>query len=376
MWMYRQATGMNQSHVRVLTQDYQNRERFPATNIAVDVVDAWRVPAGRWQRYYHYLSNWRTGFFRGTKSEIEWWRAKAAAERPSVALCHYGPIALRMLPLFRQLGIPLVAHFNGFDLPKQPHDTRYARRLKRAFPALAGCVVVAPHMREWLLNSGLPEEKLRYIPYGVPLEDFKADNLADVRQCNFLIVGRLVEKKQPDLTIRAFAKCVEKFPDCRLTIVGDGPLRSECERLVSDLGVAQWIEFLGACSAEEVKSLLSKSSVFVQHSVTASNGDMEGWPVAIAEAAASGLPVISTRHASIPDQVLHGVTGLLCDELDWKSMADHMMQLAGDSSTRKEMGLAAREHMKQFDSSRQIAALEEYLHTVAAGKSDHHKAVS
>jgi glycosyltransferase involved in cell wall biosynthesis len=110
---------------------------------------------------------------------------------------------------------------------------------------------------------------------------------------------------------------------------------------------------------------LARASVFIQHSVTAANGDKEGWPVALAEAAASGLPIVATTHASIPEQVGHGESGLLCDEGDWQAMGKFMQQLADDIALRRAMGAAARSRIAAYDSAVQIAALEEVLLSVA-----------
>src|SRR5690606_38663847 len=86
---------------------------------------------------------------------------------------------------------------------------------------------------------------------------------------------------------------------------------------------------------------------FVQHSMTAPDGDIEGMPVAILEAASSGLPVVSTYHAGIPEAVLHGQTGFLVEEVDVDGMAAYMVKLATDPLLARNLGLAARKHMEQ-----------------------------
>jgi glycosyltransferase involved in cell wall biosynthesis len=78
----------------------------------------------------------------------------------------------------------------------------------------------------------------------------------------------------------------------------------------------------------------------------ASSGDREGTPVAILEAAASGLPVIATRHAGIPEAVIHGETGLLVDELDIEAMAEHIAVLATDAGLAGALGRRARQHIR------------------------------
>ncbi len=175
------------------------------------------------------------------------------------------------------------------------------------------------------------------------------------------MVGRLTPKKAPAATIRAFAKCHAHYPDTRLRIIGDGSLLAECQQLVEKQKLGRAVEFLGAQPGGVVQTELAAADVFVQHSITPESGDREGWPVAIAEAAASGLPIISTRHASIPEQVVEGETGFLVEEHDWESMADYMVELAGDPARRIAMGAQARKHISNWNTEDQVRKLETIL---------------
>jgi glycosyltransferase involved in cell wall biosynthesis len=99
-----------------------------------------------------------------------------------------------------------------------------------------------------------------------------------------------------------------------------------------------------------VADLMAKADIFLQHSATdPTNGDMEGLPVAILEAMARGLPVVSTRHAGIPEQVVEEETGFLVDEGDVDGMAKGILRLAIDPSLRQRMGQAGhRRAMENF----------------------------
>jgi glycosyltransferase involved in cell wall biosynthesis len=87
---------------------------------------------------------------------------------------------------------------------------------------------------------------------------------------------------------------------------------------------------------------MKQARAFVQHSVTASHGDSEGTPVAILEAGAIGLPVVSTRHGGIKDVVVEGQTGFLVEEGDVQGMAERMLCLARDASLAERLGCNAR----------------------------------
>src|SRR5690606_14972407 len=102
------------------------------------------------------------------------------------------------------------------------------------------------------------------------------------------------------------------------------------------------VTFLGNLGHDSVCAEMKNARALVQHSIRATNGDSEGTPNAIMEAGASGLPVVSTRHAGIPDVVIEGTTGFLVDERDTDAMAVHMLTLAQNPNLAAKMGQAAR----------------------------------
>jgi len=110
---------------------------------------------------------------------------------------------------------------------------------------------------------------------------------------------------------------------------------------------------------------------FLQHSIRASDGDSEGTPVAILEAQASGLPVIATRHAGIPDVVIEGRTGFLVDEGDVKRMAEGIARVAEDSPLATALGAAGRSRvLESFTMERSIDRLWGIIERALAGVAD------
>src|SRR5690606_9989960 len=120
-----------------------------------------------------------------------------------------------------------------------------------------------------------------------------------------------------------FKKAAENHSDAKLIMAGDGQLLNTCQNLIRYLGIESQVEFVGIIAPEKFRHLLTESRGLVQHSITAESGDMEGTPVAVLEASAAGIPVISTFHAGIPDVIKNGETGLLCEEHDVYGMAAH-----------------------------------------------------
>ena len=295
------------------------------------------------------------------------WRRVLADRRPDVVLAQYGTNGMWCMDACKSAGVPLVVHFHGYDASGMLRQKVYRRRLGKLFEQAAAVVVVSDVMRRVLEEAGCPPEKLNTIPCGVPVDEFPVGTAQADQPCRFLAVGRFVPKKAPLLTLRAFARCAEQCPDATLTMIGGGgALLDQARRWVARSEAAGRIELLGVRPIEVVRRRLLASGCFVQHSVTAPNGDMEGWPVSIAEAASSGLPIISTRHAGIAEQVVEGETGFLVDEGDWRGMADRMTELAGKPELRKDMGLAGRRHIEACgDFNLQIRKLSALLQRAA-----------
>jgi glycosyltransferase involved in cell wall biosynthesis len=89
---------------------------------------------------------------------------------------------------------------------------------------------------------------------------------------------------------------------------------------------------------------------------------MEGTPVAVLEASAAGLPVISTRHAGIPDAVIHGETGFLCAEHDVQQMAEYMMEVIENKALAKNVGQKGRALVRQeFTLEKHLKILSEAI---------------
>jgi glycosyltransferase involved in cell wall biosynthesis len=260
--------------------------------------------------------------------------------RIDVVLAEYGPTGEAMLPICRRLGIPLVVHFHGIDafhVKLLKENAQYASILREA----AAIVVVSREMEQQLLSLGCPKERLHYSCYGIDVEHFK-QALPERSGKRFLAVGRFVDKKAPHLTIAAFHQAWQQDPEMKLTMAGDGPLRESTVSLARALGVEAAVEFPGVITQDQVSSRLQQARAFVQHSVVTADNDHEGTPLSILEAMASGVPVVATRHAGIPDVVEDGVSGLLCAEQDVRTMAMNLVRLAADPALAGAMGLAGR----------------------------------
>jgi glycosyltransferase involved in cell wall biosynthesis len=265
--------------------------------------------------------------------------------RLDAVLAEYGTTGILTVAACREVGIPLIVYFHGFDASVRSVLQEHAEAYRTMFRQAAAIIAASRAIQGRLISLGAPADKVHYIPCGVDCRRFAGADPAAAAPV-MLSVGRFVEKKAPQLTIQAFAEAYRAHPDSRLRMVGDGPLLDRCRELASRLVPDRAVTFLGTQPHEAVQAEMRRARGFVQHSVEAESGDCEGTPVGILEAGASGLPVISTRHGGIPEVVVEGETGLLVDEKDVPGMAAHMIRLIREPDLAAQLGLAARRRVE------------------------------
>ena len=161
----------------------------------------------------------------------------------------------------------------------------------------------------------------------------------DTDNIQFVHVGRFHEVKNHRALIEAFSVFSKSYPNCNLTLAGDGPLLDSIKTYVNELELTERVSFLG--NVTNIPELLSKMNVFVLPSKS------EACPVVILEAMASGLPIIASEVGGIPELVTDN--GILVAPNDVSALAEAMKTLAGSQRTRKEMSVASLRNIKQFD---------------------------
>ena len=162
-----------------------------------------------------------------------------------------------------------------------------------------------------------------------------------------LAVGRLVAKKGYPVLLHALAALEADGRPVSCTIIGAGPDKEQLEALAHRLQVSSRIRFLGSRTHQEVAASYRAADVFVQASVVLANGDRDGIPNALLEAMASGLAVVATEVAGIPEVVAPGC-GLLVPPGDSALLAAALGDLAGNPALRARLGVQARRHVASF----------------------------
>lgn len=263
-------------------------------------------------------------------------------ERIDLVFAEYGTTGVSIMEACDHVAVPLVVHFHGWDAYTKYNLSTYGQDYKRMFSIAASIIAVSQHMKEQLLQLGADESKIFVNPCGADLPEKHRARPATAPP-KFVMIGRLTKKKAPLLSIEAFAAVLDHVPDASLEIIGDGPLREECHSLVKKLNIENSVILRGSQPHHEVIKLLEKARCFIQHSVTADDGDREGTPVSVLEAMGMGLPVVSTFHGGICDVIKDGDTGSLVEEHDIVGMTREMLIYAKNPSVAEKIGNKARQ---------------------------------
>ncbi|ASW57750.1 glycosyl transferase family 1 [Plantactinospora sp. KBS50] len=275
---------------------------------------------------------------------------------PALVHAHFGGDGRLIAASARRLGIPLVITLHGLDVTRQaaaagPRGLRHRRNLRAAFARASLILAVSGHIRDRAVELGADPAKLRVHHTGVPVP---AEPATAAKRWDVAFVGRFVAKKGVDDLVAALRRST-RGP--RAVFIGAGPLYA----LMRDRA-ARWgldVTFLGAQPPSVVARHLAEARILVAPSKTADDGDAEGLPTTILEAAALGVPVVSTYHSGIPEAVLDGETGLLCPEADPVALAAAIDRLLADDGLRERLGRQARRRVRErFDIAVQTRRLE------------------
>lgn len=294
---------------------------------------------------------------------------------PVLVHAHFGPDGLLALPLARALGVPLVTTLHGYDVSLTRARLlgsgslswmRYALLRGRLVAGGALFLAVSEALREKALSAGFPAERTIVHYNGVDLDRF-SPAATPAEPGLILHVGRLVEKKGTSLLIRALAEVRRGGTETRLVILGDGPLRERLAAQAASLGIGEHVEFLGNQPPEEVARWMGRAWLLAAPSLTAADGDAEGLPTVLLEAAASGLPAIGSDHSGIPEAIVDGRTGYVVPEREAAPLARRIAELVGSPHLRAAMAVEARALAEsRFDRARQAALLELHYDRVLA----------
>ncbi|MEJ5301154.1 MAG: glycosyltransferase [Thermodesulforhabdaceae bacterium] len=260
-----------------------------------------------------------------------------------------GPMGLAALAVARILSIPIVATYHTalpeyvFRLTEDEVLESITRRYIMWFYNQMDRVYVpsSATARE-LINQGLPQDKILIYPRGVDIRRFSPEKYSPRFRLQHqldgkaaaLYVGRLSKEKDLDILCRAFRRLHEKEPKTALVIVGDGPYRSEMEKMLSGTHAV----FTGYLTGDALYEAYASCDFFVFPSTTDTFGNV------VLEAQASGLPVIVSDRGGPQENIIPGRTGWIFPGRDEDSLLQIMEKMCLDVSIRSQMGKEARKN--------------------------------
>ncbi len=206
---------------------------------------------------------------------------------------------------------------------------------KQSLRKAQNITVVSSALKEYI-NSFYPNNKTSVIPMGCDTSIFNPEKrienyFGQKNKKAILFVGRLAEKKGVTYLIEA----MKKVDDAILFIVGKGNLEKDLKEQAKDQG--DKIVFLGPKTHKELPVIYSSADVFVVPSITAKDGDKEGFGLVILEAMASGVAVVASNSGGIPDIIEDGINGLLCEEKNSDEIAFCIKRIISDNHLSKSL---------------------------------------
>jgi len=291
------------------------------------------------------------------------WKAKKHG--CSLIHAHFANTGWKFIPVTRLLGIPLVVAFYGYDYDLLPNTQPvWKKRYRQLFKHGVLFLTEGEFGRIKLIEKGLSPDKVKVHHLGIDVDGitFKVRKLKSGDTLRLVQVANLVEKKGHRILIEAMRILKERgtIENVSLTLIGDGLLKKDMVTLTQQYQLENNTTFVDHLPYENLHQELLKYHVFVHPSVTTSDGDCEGGaPVVLLDAQATGMPVISTFHCDIPEEVLHGRTGLLVPEGNAMALADAIERFLNAPDMLEQYGTASREHVeKNYSACKQAEFLE------------------
>ncbi|WP_415890388.1 glycosyltransferase [Neptuniibacter sp. SY11_33] len=272
-----------------------------------------------------FLFNWRRLGWLRKVSVKDYMLARSFENISGPVICHFGPVGARLarlkyLKVVRDVKILTV--FHGYDISVKKELEKEKNNYETLFAVGDLMLPISKYWAKRLMTMGCAENKIHVHHMGVDVRDFNFKYRSEISNTISLIcVCRFVEKKGIFVLLNALAKLPNKY---QLTLVGDGPLKNEIVNLVDKLGIRGRVNLTGPLASGDVSKKLLLADAFVLPSVTAANGDMEGIPVVLMEAMASGLLTFSTNHSGISELISNKKTGFLVEEYNPNELSESL----------------------------------------------------
>ena len=324
----------------------------PEEKLAEEVrqlIDAQQLP----QSVVLTLRHWSTRPDKARVYEAAWigWKLRELDSGVKHAHSHFAGVGARTcwwLRKFYGLSYSFTAHANDIFCKAEDKIPAMPGLFQDASLVVTVSDFTARHLREQFPDAA-PRVRRAYNGLDLaPFMEARAKSDRNRAVGGILSVGRLIEKKGYDDLISACGLLRHRGLKFRCRIVGEGPLEGDLKSQITKLGLQEQVELTGPLAMPEITRLLAEETeVFALACKTERDGGMDNLPTVLMEAMAASLPCVSTRLAGVPEMVLDGVTGLLCEEKSPEQLATSLAALLNDNARCEQMGAAGLKHAKK-----------------------------
>lgn len=253
------------------------------------------------------------------------------------------------------LGVPYIVTTHGGDIFGLKGGAM--RKVKKVVLENAKRItVVSNAIKDEILKNINPKLNVDVISMGVDSKLFNPDkydkSIKDKYKIDgpfLLFVGRLAEKKGVSYLLQAMPAIINKFPNVKLLIIGEGALENQLKSLVLDLGIDKNVIFVGGITNDLLPKFYATADILVAPSIVTADGDTEGLPVSIIEGLASGTCVISTGTGGISDVIKNGENGFLVDQKNSREIKETTTKLLENKELLKKYRSNSYKSISNFD---------------------------
>lgn len=274
-----------------------------------------------------------------------------------VFLVHFG-YAGALANKLRELGVlkgKQATVFHGADISRRHILEEHKHDYVNLFEQSELMLPISHLWENKLIEMGCPPEKIHVTRMGIEPEKFNFQPRQGFHKpLRIVSVARLTEKKGLDVAVKASAILKQRGGQFQYTIIGNGDQDEMMRGFIAEEDMEDCVTMPGFKPQNEIRKALSEADIFLLPSKTAADGDMEGIPVALMEAMAVGLPVVSTFHSGIPELIENNVSGWLVEEDDPEALADTLLKLSQGEVDVAPVVAAAR-HKVETEFNQHIA---------------------
>lgn len=281
---------------------------------------------------------------------------------------HMGTEGFYSIPLAKYFNLPLVVTFYGGDMSEIPQRyPKWKKRYKQLFKEASLITVEGNYMKQKMIELGCPIEKIYINKISIPIEKLQISysNYNSNKPIRILMCANFVHKKGYFDAMNTIKILVNKGYNIYCDIVGDGILQKDIIAFIEQNGLTNIVTLHGRKSLEYVYSLAKAIHVFFHPSKTSPEGDSEGGaPTIILEMQALGLPIVSTRHADIPN-IIPKENQFLADEGDISGLVEQFEKLIQCHSSWNQISNRGRKFIEREHSNINICKkLEKKYHSL------------